>query len=131
LPPEALANIRIIWHYDNSNPNAPAWKFYKPGRPVNTLSRITDGMGFWVLANSAMEITVPGTVPQRNNATFNKGWNMVGPEGLSLHTPADQYGAYYLTWGYKNGQWKYYKPTRTVNTLTEIKPGEGYWVLVT
>ncbi len=46
-----MANIWIIWHYDNSNPSAPVWKFYKPVRAVNTLSNITDGMGFWIFAN--------------------------------------------------------------------------------
>lgn len=129
IPPEAMANITIIWHYNNSNLNSPVWQFYKPGRTVNTLTNLTDGMGFWVLAKQGMKITVSGSTPLRNNATFNKGWNMVGPEGLSVYTPAEQYGSYYLTWGYENG-WYYYKPTRTVNTLTEIKPGKGYWVLV-
>jgi hypothetical protein len=130
IPPEAMANIRIIWHYDNSNPSSPLWKFYKPGRAVNTLANISDGMGFWVLATSDFDFVITGMVPQESHITYNKGWNMVGPEGLSTNTPAEKFGAYYLTWGYKNQQWFYYKPSRTENTLTEIKPGQGYWVLV-
>jgi hypothetical protein len=83
-----------------------------------------------VLAYNDTVINVTGYTPQRNNATFNKGWNMVGSEGLSTYTPSDKFSSYYLTWGYKNDLWKFYKPSRTVNTLESIKPGEGYWVLV-
>ncbi len=47
----------IIWDYDNSNPDAPEWKFYKPSRASEyAVANITDGIGFWILANSSFDL---------------------------------------------------------------------------
>jgi hypothetical protein len=128
IPSESMSCVQIIWYYDNTDPGAPAWKYFKPGRLTNTLTDVTDGMGFWICANSSFNFTVTGTLPLDNNVTIRNGWNMVGPKGLSSQAPADVYGDYYLTWGFTDNMWYYYKPSRPTNTLTQVEPGRGYWI---
>lgn len=130
LPPEVMPHVRIVWYLDNSNPGAPTWKAYRPTQSTNTLTELRDGMGFWIKAYNETDFRVTGTVPASGDVVLNQGWNMVGSRDLSTHTPAELYGSYYITWGYDSGTWYSYKPSRSTNTLAEIKPGSGYYVKI-
>ncbi|WP_424358412.1 lectin like domain-containing protein [Methanocella sp. MCL-LM] len=127
IPPAVMADTKIVWVYDNGNPQSP-WRFYKPARTVNSISNLTYGTGFWICMDNNTTLTFTGTIPEGQAVPIGKGWNLIGPASTTTRTPAELYGSYYITWGYENGQWYYYKPSRTVNTLPAIKPGYGYWV---
>ncbi|HMK47810.1 MAG TPA: lectin like domain-containing protein [Methanocella sp.] len=127
IPPEVMADTKIIWVYDNNNPQSP-WRFYKPTRTVNYISNLTYGTGFWIYVYNNTILTFTGTIPENQAIPIGKGWNLIGPSSITISTPAELYGGYYITWGYENGQWNFYKPSRTINTLSTVKPGYGYWV---
>jgi subtilisin family serine protease len=129
IPADVKANLTIIWAYDNLDPQAPVWKFYKPARANNTLPTITEKTGYWFLMTNNSSMRITGSRSLNDTIVINDGWNLVGCPSMTDRGPSDLFGDYYLTWGYKNDQWSYYKPTRANNTLSAIEPGYGYWVL--
>ncbi len=126
--PDEKANVTIVWSYDNSNPSVPVWKYYKPTRANNTLANIEVKTGYWFSVKNDMSIQVTGVLPGNKSITINDGWNLIGDPDLSTHSPSELFGNYYLTWGYTDNLWYFYKPSRTSNTLASIEPCMGYWV---
>ncbi|MEA3325289.1 MAG: Ig-like domain-containing protein, partial [Euryarchaeota archaeon] len=74
--------------------------------------------GYWVLANSAVDISINGTVPSDLEVMIVPGWNMIGPVSSNVQVssftdiipPVYKYDA-----GYKS--------------VTVLEKTKGYWVL--
>ena len=74
--------------------------------------------GYWVLANSPVDISISGAVPSDLGVTVVPGWNMIGPVSSNVQVSSFT-GIIPPVYGYAAG---YDMPTTLEQT-------EGYWVL--
>ena len=115
-------------------------KVFDPNIPsfLNTLSKVTDGFGYWVRVNQADVLEVAGTCIAENfRKPFDAGWNLVAypkedPEAPSVYFSdliADN-NLEFVT-GFENGA-KLFDPNIPpfLNTLTAMENGFGYWTRV-
>jgi hypothetical protein len=60
------------------------------------------------------------------------GWNLFGFAGNTAqavsHATRSIATLTVSIWGWNNGQWQSYSPTRSENKLTTFEPGMGYWI---
>lgn len=111
LTPENVGvfNGFTMWQYDGER--------YKP-------PTFEAGVGYWILADTAANVTVEGT--QVHNVTLHllTGWNLIGiPAGLTETDPNIVFSTVtdYLLWTYDAAAKKYV----VVETL---EAGKGYWL---
>ncbi len=82
---------RGAWAYDACG---AGWLSYVPGRPGNSLTSISLGMGLFVNATTAGGLTVAGLVPTSTSVSLCAGWNLVGfPSASRSIVAADVRGA--------------------------------------
>ena len=74
--------------------------------------------GYWVLADSPVDIEVTGTVPTNLEVTVSTGWNLIGPVSSGVQVSSFT-GIILPVYGYDSGY-------TAVTTLEQTK---GYWVL--
>ncbi len=74
--------------------------------------------GYWVLADSPVDINITGTVPANREVTVFPGWNMIGPVSPDVQVSSFT-GITPPVYGYDAGY-------KSVTTLEQTK---GYWVL--
>ena len=97
------------------NITQPVYGYSAGYNPVTTLE---PKKGYWVLANSAVDISISGTVPSNLEVTVVPGWNMVGP--ISPNVQVSSFTDVTLpVYGYAAGY----------NSVTVLEQTEGYWVL--
>jgi len=97
------------------NITQPVYKYDAGYKPVTTLE---PKKGYWVLANSAVDISISGTVPSDLDVTVVPGWNMIGP--VSSGVQVDSFTDVTLpVYGYAAGY----------NPVTTLEQTKGYWVL--
>ncbi|MFW6239300.1 MAG: hypothetical protein ACOC98_01605, partial [Thermodesulfobacteriota bacterium] len=66
--------------------------------------------------------------------SLNEGWNLISlpvslPETEVGRVLAPIAGKYDIVWGFYDGQWQSYDPGSPAwSTLSDIRPGRGYWV---
>lgn len=132
----------LVYAYDASNSAAP-WKHYNPSAPpwASNLSTISPGMGLWIRATDAATLTITSTVPVSTEILLSAGWNLVGYPQLQTRpiTEALQSieGKYAQVYAYDaahpENPWQIFDVGAPPGawTLTEMKPGRGYWIRVT
>jgi hypothetical protein len=133
----------LINAYDACRPEDP-WQSYDPSAPafVNTLTKIDPARGLWVHATTQADWSYSGGL-LRDPVTLHlcAGWNLVGYPSLSARPVADVLapiaGRYDLVQTYRGTDpadpWRSYDPSAPpfVNSLTQLSPGEGYWIHMT
>jgi len=127
------SDVWVVWAFNDSSQN---WEFYTPlsGYASNTFTTFSQNRGFWVLTYSATNLTVSGTVPESTDMNLNQnGWTLAGNPTLTNRDPATVYGNAWVVWGFNSTSqnWEFYTPLSgfASNTLTSLKPGNGYWTL--
>jgi len=125
----------IYWYY-----NETWYSWLGPGM-TNTLAEIHVGRGYWVKVNATFTQTVLGYLVLEEEAPgLISGWNLISAVEFN-HTvlefspiSLDEYLADYnwkavFEYDAETEEWAYY--VRDVGgTLTQLKPGYGYWVYV-
>ncbi|NLS77045.1 MAG: hypothetical protein GXY76_07285 [Chloroflexi bacterium] len=112
------------------------WKQYIVGAPpfVNTLTDLTEEMGYWLYMSGPATLNVAGTAPIATQVQLRAGSNLVGyPSSTPRSVPdalASIAGKYTKVYGYIGGQWKQYivGAPPFVNSLTQLESGHGYWI---
>jgi hypothetical protein len=66
---------------------------------------------------------------------LQQGWNLIGFSGSSCVSASSALssigGALQVSWGYPGDAWKVYDPNDPAgSTLTQLCPGNGYWIKV-
>lgn len=127
--------------YENCNPT-DKWKLYDPNDAGNSdLTVLDHTKGFWLEADSAVDLPFDGTLPATTTIEICTGWNLIGyPAGQSRHvTNALQSieGKYVRVFGFDAADpedpWEVYSVgvPEWGNDLDLMHPGRGYWVLAT
>jgi uncharacterized membrane protein len=117
----------VVKYYDSTT---MAWKSYRVGSSVNTLTDLDNTMGFWLHATVNATLTVYGMPAANTIIMLKAGWNLVGYP--SLNSTRTISGALFGT-GY-GGVEGYDAASpyllRVLNGSYVMQPGEGYWVFV-
>jgi len=120
-----LEHIKAIYGYVDGE-----WRFWIPG-VSSTLATLESGCGYWVLSDAEYDLaisTYPADEPQ-----LRSGWNLIGIAGESSQNVDDYLDG--LGWSAVFGfdssiqSWSY-NISGLGGTLTTLRPGGGYWVLV-
>ncbi len=124
---DLAGKVNSIWAYDGT------WQVYDPLKPdLSDLHEMEPGKGYWIQLNSSAYLNITGN-SSSGGINLAPGWNLVGfnsgtskEPGVAFSTIA---GKYYSVWSFAGGAWKFYDPSNTgSSTLSEIKPGGGYWI---
>ena len=130
---DALEELHV---YDAS---AGRWLRYLPSAPsyTNSLQQIPSWAGLWLKARSDASLSLSGTPRQGIAVSLTPGWNLVaypGSEALPAELAIASLGnSLDMAHGYEavSGAWTSYHPsTPALNTLTEMLPGQSYWLNV-
>ena len=121
-----------VWGYAGQT-----WQFYDPNTGDGALATALAqaGMGYWIhMTASGETLPLSGSGPS-SSASLLKGWNLVGYNGTSCVAPSTGLSSLssslQVSWGYSNQSWKVYDPNDPAgSTLTQVCPGEGYWIKV-
>ena len=85
-------------------------------------------------ANPTVSFALSGLGAGQSNKPISlaAGWNLVGYDAAYsqpvVHAISSIATLIVSIWGWNNGQWLSYAPTRSVNSLTTLEPGTGYWI---
>ena len=142
-----LYDLVYAWDATGASSGSGNWKMYDPEVVIpQTLTVLTNGMGFWIHMTEAGTLEVSGTTPTTTNVsllTNAGGWNLVGyssagsealPGALTNHGVGSS--AYSLVYAYhaedEDDEWKMFDPLAPLyaNDLTDLGPGWGYWINV-
>lgn len=125
----------VVWKFSEGQ-----WQRYDPENPSSSnLNTIEADCGYWIkmkeprTLNFRKEID-PGPMDVKS-VYLKPGWNLVGFGGLkpalvndALASVANQVD---IVWCYRDGRWFMYDPQfPMLNDLTELIPGQGYWIKV-
>jgi len=137
--PGVLASIAgqydMVYEYDAAGGGQP-WRYYNPNIPglLNTLSALDIRWGYWIRATQATTLTLVGTPPASTTIPLAAGWNLVGYPSDQARPVSEALaglaGNYTEVRAFTGGAWQTYIPGGTA-TLTELVPGQGYWLRVT
>ncbi len=136
-----------LWKWDNGK-----WAVYLPGEDGGAayaaskgfvvLTDIKPGEGFWVNSLVSESIVIDGT-PETSSLSLTSGWNLDGllsESGKNIMDLISGNEANIVSvWKWENGKWAVYLPgeedggaayaaSKGFVVLTDIKPGEGFWV---
>ena len=100
---------------------------------LNTIQQLDLAGSYWVKANAARSgIQVIGTPPSSTVINLTKGWNLIGfpsvgaQETATLFKPLSDRNAIERVIG--TGEFYTFDSNALFNTLSSLKPGDGYWV---
>jgi|GEM_PF-2751342 len=135
-----VGNYDRVCTYDRSGTTG-VWTCYCPSDPASMDSQIVvdPARGVWVHMTQSASLQVRGSIVDSVSIPLRAGWNMVGYPGSSAQPVqealASIQGKYELVYTYDPlaaDQWKKYQPDRmpALNSLTEMTPGQGYWLKV-
>jgi hypothetical protein len=114
---------------------------YAASKGFLALTTIASGEGLWVNSKTAKTVSVTGQ-PQYGELAFGPGWNRVGlkAQGKTQVTDlAQAHPGLISVWKWVDGKWAVNLPGQDDSGagyaggkgffhLTEISPGEGFWV---
>jgi len=89
--------------------------------------KIDSKLGYWIKINESMNLTLTG-FEMDETIELNNGWNLVGYPSLSEMNVDESELEDYNIFAYINNSWLSYVPSRSFNSLENLKPGYGYWV---
>jgi len=103
--------------------------FWKAGQApeLNRLTEITAGEGYLVKMNTEGVLSINGTVQTPLMASVQSGWQMLGCP-YQTTTPFTTYFNSTNTETIKNFE-GFWKPDGTMNSINELEPGKGYYML--
>lgn len=132
---ETIPSILSVWGYDDG------WQSYVPGGPPPTLTQMTDGSGYWIDVEYAVDaprafLTIHGTelpVPPALPPAYGvvTGWNLIGFK-KTHPMPAREYLAgidesVVRIYGFYDGAYFIVR----LDQPPPMQPGLGYWLAVT
>ncbi|MDP2644581.1 MAG: hypothetical protein Q8P24_06550 [Desulfobacterales bacterium] len=146
------ADLISVWKWTNNS-----WAVYLPGetdggaayaqsKGFSVLSGISSGEGFWVNANKAAKLSVSGSQPATTSISVSSGWNLVGLKANQAKSVANlisgHQGKIVSVWKWLNNSWAVHLPGETDGgsayagskgfaVLSDVNPGEGFWVNAT
>ena len=118
-----------------------AWAIHDPASPAaSDIVSLDNTSGFWVLANAPITLRVLGRVPAETAVPLGAGWSLSGfPSSTARPLPgalceANAGPGIQIVYGYAAGEqpaWRHheYAAAAWSNTLEEMIPGRGYWIL--
>jgi serine protease AprX len=132
-----MGNVSIVWEYNSSNASNP-WAYhttmtdkYEQG----TLRSVNERLGYWVRCSNDTNFTIVGPLAESANVTLHSGWNLVGNPIKDIRQPWNAYSTAKIVWEYNSSNasnpWAYHTTMTDKyeqGTLTELRPGFGYWV---
>ena len=122
-----LTHVETMYGYWNGS-----WTYWFPGIP-STMTEFECGQGYWVLTDDDFNTTITGYTAAK--PPLLDGWNLIGVNGTDP-VPLEEFFAGDLSkvryvYGFDNVLKEYtYWIAGVGGTLTTLRPGEGYWVLM-
>ena len=108
--------------------------FYDPLNPLSPLQNLADGQGYWVNLNAADTFYLKGRKIRLSSTPIIlfPGWNLIGYLPISGQSPADALTDISPYLVQVKSVLEVYDPSLppVLNTLTELTPGQGYWVRI-
>ena len=100
---------------------------------LNTIQQLDLAGSYWVKANAARSgIQITGAPPTSTVITLTKGWNLIGFPSVAAQDTATVFASVAANNAIERviGTGKFYTfdDNALFNTLTNLKPGDGYWV---
>lgn len=129
---ETIPDILSVWGYDPDD----GWLSYFPGGPPPTLTQMTDGCGYWIDVEYAVDapdafLTIHGTeqpLPGNLPPTYDvvTGWNLIGykvsyPESANVYL-AGITDSVVRIYGFDDGNYS------VVELAENMFSGFGYWL---
>ncbi len=125
---------RSIWAYDAES---GLWKQYIPSGPPGSLYTIDAGMGYWIDMITDATLPITGYNIVNTTVPLYEGLNLVGyksTEPKSREDAMTSIAGGYTIWAYDGPtkQWSGYSTyiPQFLNTLNELGPYMGFWILV-
>lgn len=142
-----------VWNFYTPSKSAADLTSYALTKGYDVLSTIKPGEGFWVNSSHHMATSLTLTAtspPSAQDDLMQTGWSLEGNNtGVSID-PSVMFGDPTIapliktvwTWDNERSIWNFYAPSMSAadlasytfvkgyDVLSEIKPGEGYWVNV-
>ena len=121
----------------NADIDSDYYGWVKHTDTINDLTILKPGVGYWIYCNEDVNLTVKGTL---NDVSLNlfTGWNMFGWKWKSLGNKeltsalspisGDYTVVYEWNADINSDYYGWVKHTDTINDLTILKPGVGYWI---
>ena len=131
-------NVDVVWGYDPVNSPDDPWAAYKPGVTEDDLTKMVDGMGYWIYMTSPGTLTVSGVElpePPAVPPTYGvvSGWNLIGFKSI-VDIDNDVYLAniapYTILWGYE-ADGGYFSVYPMGEHDGDMEVGHGYWLWAT
>lgn len=125
---------RSVWAYDAAS---GLWRQYAPSGPPGGLYTIDAGTGYWVDMITDATLPITGQNIINTIVPLYQGLNLVGYNSTMPKSREDAMASIaggYSIWAY-DGQMKQWSGYSTyaqqfLNTLNELVPGMGFWILV-
>ena len=130
-----------VFAYDACDPSDP-WKLYDPAdAAASDLLDLDPTQGFWLDGSAPASLPSAGTLAPTTSWQLCTGWNLIGyPAGEPRHVRNALQsidGKYLRVFGFDladvEDPWEIWDAAAPewANDLTHLRPGFGYWVLVT
>jgi cysteinyl-tRNA synthetase len=126
-------NYTSIQSYDPGKSNP--WQHWHMGKPdpLNTLTDIEYGKGYYIEMKVQDHLVTVGEVPGEHDIELAYGWNLIGNpfitslsvQDADLPSEIDLVGYYEKST--LNNEFKRYDPIGKSGDTIELKPGKGYW----
>ena len=140
LAPVADTVERAMWW--DACATTPGWREYSPTDPASaTLDAIDSTRGIWLSSTDGGDLPTDGTPADFTSIALCPGWNLIGfPAGQERHVQsvlapiADKYERVFAYDPARVGDpWQIYdvRVPEWANDLETMRPGRGYWILVT
>ncbi len=129
-----------IWGYSAQTQNWATWVPENTFNPVQPLTHLQVGMGYWVKLNKDLTISIDNGVTQSGAIYLTSGWNLIGytAQEKVTHAQALEGVAYSGLWEYDSATSKFNVIEKSQNAqvivkseFTYLKPGKGYWINAT
>ncbi|MDP2647075.1 MAG: hypothetical protein Q8P24_19240 [Desulfobacterales bacterium] len=119
---------------------------YADQKGFSLLGELHAGEGFWVNASNSQYLAISGTQPSDSSISLSSGWNLVGLKSSSAKSVKDLISGNEAKiasiWKWENNTWAVYLPGEAdggadyaagkgFGVLSNIEPGEGFWLNAT
>jgi C1A family cysteine protease len=138
FPADVKAHVSDVWAYNESVRGS--WLYYSPSGydpSIEHLTTIEPGKGYWVYIDNEASFMVNGTIMEDgldSSIKFDGNWNLIGITGQEPYNVNSIFEWSTDVWTYDEsvrGKWAYYSCNGydpSIEHLTTIEPGKGYWV---
>ncbi len=142
-------NVVSVWKWGGNTwavclPNeADQGAVYAASKGFGLLDKINAGEGFWINSTVSQNLMVSGTQPADTSLSLTSGWNLIGLKNNQSQAIIDllssQESKVLSVWKWESGKWAVYLPgendggadyaqSKGFTVLSNINPGEGFWV---